>query len=161
MLLFVLFATATCMSTAPKNTIEENTTSQNELKNKTGPTFIDTVSATKLQMEWWMGKQDEHRHGTAFTAHNLALFVFALITTPPDHILPSPSAFKTRALAILCSTLITSTTNLFTVTSKTAITKQRGTRECIAYNLSIVLRLDKNKTSKNFKKSTDYQLRNK
>ena len=39
--------------------------------------------------------------------------------------------------------------------------KQRGTRECIAYNLSIVLRLDKNKTSKNFKKSTDYQLRNK
>ena len=98
---------------------------------------------------------------TASTAHNLTLFVFALITTPPDHILPSPSAFKTRALAILCSTLITSTTNLFTVTSKTAITKQRGTRECIAYNLSIVLRLDKNKTSKNFKKSTDYQLRNK
>ena len=59
MLLFVLFATATCMSTAPKNTIEENTMSQNELKNKTGPTFIDTVSATKLQMEKWMGKQDE------------------------------------------------------------------------------------------------------
>ena len=59
MLLFVLFATATCMSTAPKNTIEENTMSQNELKNKTGPTFIDTVSATKLQMERWMGKQDE------------------------------------------------------------------------------------------------------
>ena len=65
---------------------------------------------------------------TASTAHNLTLFVFALITTPSDHILPSPSAFKTRALAILCSTLITSTTNLFTVTSKTAITKQRGTR---------------------------------
>ena len=33
--------------------------SQNELKNKTGPTFIDTVSAPKLQMERWMGKQDE------------------------------------------------------------------------------------------------------
>ena len=33
--------------------------SQNELKNKTGPTFIDTVSALKLQMERWMGKQDE------------------------------------------------------------------------------------------------------
>ena len=33
--------------------------SQNELKNKTGSTFIDTVSATKLQMERWMGKQDE------------------------------------------------------------------------------------------------------
>ena len=46
------------MSTAQKNTIEENTMSQNELKNKTGPTFIDTVSATKLQMRW-MGKQDE------------------------------------------------------------------------------------------------------
>lgn len=47
------------MSTAQKNTTEENTMSQNELKNKTGPTFIDTVSATKLQMERWMGKQDE------------------------------------------------------------------------------------------------------
>ena len=33
--------------------------SQNELKNKTGPTFINTVSAPKLQMERWMGKQDE------------------------------------------------------------------------------------------------------
>ena len=33
--------------------------SQNELKNKTGPRFIDTVSAPKLQMERWMGKQDE------------------------------------------------------------------------------------------------------
>ena len=49
--MFVLFATATCMSTAQKNTTEENTMSENELKNKTGPTFIDTVSATKLQME--------------------------------------------------------------------------------------------------------------
>ena len=84
----------------------------------------------------------------ASITHNLTLFVFALITTPSDHILPSPSAFKTRALAILCSTLITSTTNLFTVTSKTAITKHRSTRECAAYNLSIVLCLDKNKTRK-------------
>ena len=33
--------------------------SQNELKNKTGSTLIDTVSVTKLQMERWMGKQDE------------------------------------------------------------------------------------------------------
>ena len=47
------------MSTAPKNTIEENTMSQNELKNKTDQTFIDTASATKLQMERWMGKQGE------------------------------------------------------------------------------------------------------
>ena len=35
-----------------------------------------------------------------------------------------------------------------------------GTVNTLAYNLSIVLRLDKKKTSKNFKKSTDYQLHN-
>ena len=55
------------MSTAQKNTTEENTMSQNELKNKTGPTFIDTVSATKLQMERWMGKQDEEERVKKWT----------------------------------------------------------------------------------------------
>ena len=65
--MFVLFATATCMSTAQKNTTEENTMSENELKNKTGPTFIDTVSETKLQMERWMGKQDEEERVKKWT----------------------------------------------------------------------------------------------
>ena len=55
------------MSTAQKNTTEENTMSENELKNKTGPTFIDTVSATKLQMERWMGKQDEEERVKKWT----------------------------------------------------------------------------------------------
>ena len=55
------------MSTAQKNTTEENTMSENELKNKTGPTFIDTVSETKLQMERWMGKQDEEERVKKWT----------------------------------------------------------------------------------------------
>ena len=55
------------MSTAPKNATEENTMSQNELKHKTGPTFIDTVSAPKLQMERWMGKQDEEERVKKWT----------------------------------------------------------------------------------------------
>ena len=41
--------------------------SENELKNKTGPTFIDTVSETKLQMERWMGKQDEEERVKKWT----------------------------------------------------------------------------------------------
>ena len=55
------------MSTAQKNSTEENTMSENELKNKTGPTFIDTVSETKLQMERWMGKQDEEERVKKWT----------------------------------------------------------------------------------------------
>ena len=88
---------------------------------------------------------------TSPAAHNLALFVFTLITTSTNNILSSLVTFLTRALSPLYITVFASATNSFTFAFETAVTKLWSplpTRVSVAYNLAVIFWLKSKEVSK-------------